>query len=114
MIAVIGSCTGQLRAARLGAASLLALGLSLPSLVVAPGQAFAVVAAALSVAAGGFALARVTGNARSAELLYVLGAYLALNGAPVFSPFAHPQATATWHGAAAVVAMLVVLVGRRR
>jgi hypothetical protein len=105
---------GQLRAARLTAASLLALGLSLPSLIVAPEHAFAVAAAALSVAACGFALARLTGNARTAELLYVLGAYLALNGAPVFSPFVHPQATMLWHGAAAVVAVLVVLIGGRR
>ncbi|WP_397596798.1 ABC transporter permease subunit [Silanimonas sp.] len=105
---------GQLRAARLTAASLLALGLSLPSLIVSPEHAFAVAAAALSVAACGFGLARLTGNARTAELLYVLGAYLALNGAPVFSPFVHPQATVLWHGAAAVVAVLVVLIGGRR
>jgi len=105
---------GQLRAARLVAAGLLALGLSLPSLIVAPEHALATAAAALSVAAGGFALARLTGNARTAELLYVLGAYLALNAAPVLSPFVHPEATLTWHGAAGVAAVLVVLIGGRR
>jgi hypothetical protein len=105
---------GQLGAARLAAASLLALGLSLPSLIVSPAHAFAVAAAALSVAAGGLALARLTGNARTAELLYVAGAYGALNGAPAFNPFAHPQGTLLWHGAAALLAVVVVLIGGRR
>ena len=105
---------GQWRHARLVAASLLALALSVPSLLVAPTQALAVAAAALSVAAVGLALARVTANARSAELLYVFGAYLALNAAPVLSPFAHPATTLLWHGGAAALAALIVIVGPRR
>ena len=92
--------------ARLGAGLLLGLAMSTPSLLRAP---LAVSACFASVVANGFALARLTGNARSGELLFVLSAYLALNGVAVFQASSAPTSTAIGHGMAALLAVIVVL-----
>ncbi|MFN8766652.1 MAG: hypothetical protein ACK5XH_00235, partial [Lysobacteraceae bacterium] len=92
--------------ARLGAGLLLGLAMSTPSLLRAP---LAVSACVASVVAIGFALARLTGNARSGELLFVLSAYLALNGVAVFQASSAPTSTVIGHGMAALLAVIVVL-----
>lgn len=97
--------------ARAAAATLLCLALSLPSLLHAP---VAVLASVLSVVGVGFALSRGVGNARATELAYVLGAYMALNGAPLFQAFSQPQRTVEGHGLAALLGLAVVLASSRR
>ena len=96
----------RLVAARLGAALLLGLAVSIPSLLQAP---FAVAACVASVVGVAFALARLSGNARAGELLFVLSAYVALNGVPVFQAFGAPASTTIAHGVAAVVGTIVAI-----
>jgi hypothetical protein len=109
--------TGALGMARMLASGVLALLLVAPALVDSGDlmTAAALVACALSLAWGGAALSLISRNARTTELLFVLSAYLALNAAPVFSPFAFPAEALRWHGLVTLCsAVLLVMLARRR
>lgn len=103
----------RLVAARLGAALVLGGLVSLPSLLASP---LAVAAGVASMVSVGFGLARLSGNARTGELLFAFSAFLALNGFGVFQAFSAPESTAFVHAVAALVGAFVTLlpIGRWR
>lgn len=102
----------RLLAARFAAGFALLLVLTLPGvlrlLATAPLAALAAIIVSASIASWGLSLGALFRHARPFELLLIIAAYAALQGAPLFDLQQSPQTTVVWHALALVPAWLVL------